>query len=99
MDSMLTRIALVGDFDPKKIAHQAIAECFALARTSVAPGIEPIWMATKDIVPGLDGAFAKFQGIWCVPGSPYANADVALWAITCARTQEIPFLGTCGGVQ
>ncbi len=41
----------------------------------------------------------SYDGIWCVPGSPYANMDGALHAITFARQQLIPFLGTCGGSQ
>ena len=40
-----------------------------------------------------------FDGIWCVPGSPYANTDGALDAIRVARERHVPFLGTCGGFQ
>src|SRR5262249_22886661 len=41
----------------------------------------------------------SYQGIWCVPGSPYASTDGALHAITFARTHNIPFFGTCAGCQ
>jgi CTP synthase (UTP-ammonia lyase) len=41
----------------------------------------------------------EFDGIWCVPNSPYAYTDGALWAIEWARTRRVPFLGTCGGFQ
>ena len=43
----------------------------------------------------LDG----FDGIWIVPGSPYASEDGALAAVRVARERGIPFLGTCGGFQ
>jgi CTP synthase (UTP-ammonia lyase) len=41
----------------------------------------------------------EFDGIWCVPASPYANTDGALEAIRFARESGRPFLGTCGGFQ
>lgn len=46
-----------------------------------------------------DEPFENINGIWCVPGSPYRNTAGALWAIQWARTRNVPFLGTCGGVQ
>ena len=42
---------------------------------------------------------AAFDGLWCVPGSPYRSMEGALIAIRCAREGRIPFLGTCGGFQ
>jgi CTP synthase (UTP-ammonia lyase) len=92
-------IALVGDFDREKVAHRSIERCFALAKESKSLSVEPVWIATENIVPGDEGLLKSFQGIWCVPGSPYRNTDGALWAIQYARTRPVPFLGTCGGVQ
>ncbi len=40
-----------------------------------------------------------YDGVWCVPGSPYANENAAFEAIRWARQNHIPFLGTCGGFQ
>src|SRR5262249_7006323 len=42
---------------------------------------------------------ADFDGIWCVPASPYANTRGALNAIRFARESGRAFLGTCGGFQ
>ncbi|EEF60783.1 CTP synthase C-terminal region-related (seleno)protein [Pedosphaera parvula] len=94
-----TRIALVGDFNSKVIAHQAINASFALWNSSTAKPIAPIWTGTDTILPGNDSLFTDFQGIWCVPASPYKSIDGALWAIQFARTRSHPFLGTCGGFQ
>jgi CTP synthase (UTP-ammonia lyase) len=91
-------IALVGDFAPEVIAHQAIEKCFRLAQDSDSPVI-PAWLPTEAIQPGDDSAFERFQGVWCVPASPYRNTDGALWAIRHAREHSVPFLGTCGGFQ
>jgi CTP synthase (UTP-ammonia lyase) len=92
------RIALVGDFDPDKLAHAAIERSFALAESEVIP-VEHAWLGTNRIVADEESILRDYQGIWCAPGSPYRNAAGALWAIQFARTRRIPFLGTCGGVQ
>ena len=42
---------------------------------------------------------ATIQGVWCIPGSPYANTRGVLDAIRFARTVGVPFLGTCAGFQ
>jgi CTP synthase (UTP-ammonia lyase) len=93
------RVAVVGDFDADKIAHQAIEACFRLAEDSASLPVEQVWMATQSLVPGNESAFRNFHGVWSAPGSPYRNTEGALWAITYARTTKTPFLGTCGGVQ
>jgi CTP synthase (UTP-ammonia lyase) len=93
------RIALVGDFGSKVTAHQAINASFALWNASNRTHMEPVWTGTETITPGDEKLLSNFQGIWCVPASPYKNTDGALRAIQYARTHSIPFLGTCGGFQ
>jgi CTP synthase (UTP-ammonia lyase) len=88
------RVALVGDYNPDVVAHQAIEKCFSLC-----PGLEPTWLPTLAIPPGDELCLKSFRGIWCVPASPYRNMDGALYAIQYARTKSVPFLGTCGGFQ
>jgi CTP synthase (UTP-ammonia lyase) len=93
------RIGLIGDFNPDVTAHRAIPRALALAAEKVGCEVEPAWLATDKI--GLNSVeqFAEFDGLWCVPGSPYANMEGALWAIRYARDNNVPFLGTCGGFQ
>ena len=93
-----SRIALVGDFNVEIVAHRAINKCFCLVADAGSEA-EAEWVATDRIVPGDETAFGPYAGIWCVPGSPYANTNGALWAIQYARTRSVPFLGTCGGYQ
>ena len=85
------KVALIGDYDASVTAHQAIP--IALAMT----GLEAVWIHTSTI--GSAAALASYAGIWCVPASPYANADGAFAAIRFARENARPFLGTCGGFQ
>jgi CTP synthase (UTP-ammonia lyase) len=89
------RIALVGDFSPDVIAHRAIDESMRLGGSRMH--VEPHWLHTSTLQPSQ--ALDSFHGIWCVPNSPYANTEGALWAIEWARTRRVPFLGTCGGFQ
>jgi CTP synthase (UTP-ammonia lyase) len=94
-----TRIALVGDFNTGVLAHRAINESVALHNSASNRAIESTWLGTEKIVPGDETQFRAFHGVWCVPASPYKNTDGAFWAIQFARTNSIPFLGTCGGFQ
>jgi CTP synthase (UTP-ammonia lyase) len=92
-------IALVGDFDPEVTAHQAIEKSFRLAEAPASLPVAPAWLPTESIQAGDESVFERFQGVWCVPASPYRNTDGALWAIRHAREHSVPFLGTCGGFQ
>jgi CTP synthase (UTP-ammonia lyase) len=92
------RVALVGDFNPSVIAHQAIPKALELAGAYHGVNVEGTWVHTSSIA-AADRQFAGFDGIWCVPASPYANTLGAIDAIRYAREQHRPFLGTCGGFQ
>ncbi|UZE22522.1 CTP synthase [Pseudomonas sp. B21-056] len=90
-------IALIGDHDPQITAHRAIPIALELASRQTGHGVSFQWLATDLISDGT--ALADFDGVWCVPGSPYRNENGALQAIRFAREQRRPFLGTCGGFQ
>jgi len=92
------RIALVGDQSPHVKAHAAIPKALALAKDSSCPDVSGTWVATTTLANGID-QLRGFNGIWCVPGSPYASMEGALQAIRFARESRIPLLSTCGGCQ
>jgi len=92
-------IGLIGDFNPDVTAHRAIPRALALAAEAEECQAETVWLATDQIRAGDREQFAQFDGLWCVPASPYANMEGALCAIRFAREQGLPFLGTCGGFQ
>ncbi|WP_024301487.1 CTP synthase [Pseudogulbenkiania sp. MAI-1] len=93
----MIRIALVGDFDATVPAHQAIPPALQLAAQALGTEVEARWLGT-DGIHGPDDLHG-FDGIWCVPASPYRSMDGALLAIRHARENSVPFLGTCGGFQ
>ncbi|WP_109506540.1 glutamine amidotransferase-related protein [Nocardioides speluncae] len=84
-------IALLGD-ESGHISHR---ELNALRpRLRVELGVESEWVPTDA---GAD--LTAYDGIWLVPGSPYADDAAVYRAIGLARQRDIPFLGTCGGMQ
>ena len=93
------RIGLVGDYNPAVTAHVAIPQALALAGRECGCQVEPVWVATDSLNRGVAKHLDAFQGLWCVPASPYANMKGALEAIRFARETGLPFLGTCGGYQ
>ena len=91
------RIALIGDYDPQITAHQAIPQALEMAAAATEVELTYQWLGTDTL--NADAQLEGFDGIWCVPGSPYRHLDGALLAIRVAREQQRPFLGTCGGFQ
>jgi len=86
------RIAIVGDENAALPSHREINA----VRGMLGDESFTEWLAT-------DGPrvadLAGFDGIWLVPGSPYADDAAAYAAVRWARERDVPFLGTCGGLQ
>lgn len=93
---MTISIALIGDFNQEVIAHQAIPLAINLAAGELGVDARYEWIDTDKI---LIEDLVKFDGVWCVPASPYKDMARALSAIQYARENDVPFLGTCGGYQ
>jgi len=94
------RIGLIGDYDPEVLAHSAIPRSLELASASLRAGqVETTWLPTMTLSREPRDKLHGFHGLWCVPGSPYKSLERALGAIRFARTNGVPFLGTCGGFQ
>ena len=88
------RIGLIGDFHPAKQAHQAIPRAVELAATDLGCQAELTWLPTAQIGHEGEAALAEFDGLWCVPGSPYESMEGALRGIRFARERGKPFVGT-----
>jgi CTP synthase (UTP-ammonia lyase) len=90
-------VGLIGDYDATVPAHQAIPIALRLAIAAAAVEVEWQWVPTDQV--SSVSQVSAFDGIWCVPASPYRNMEGALLAIQYARESGCPFLGTCGGFQ
>lgn len=93
------RLALIGEFDEGVLAHRAIERTLGLATAGGLPGLAWDWLRTDAVAAAGPESLEAFDGIWCVPATPYASMDGALAAIRFARERGRPFLGTCGGFQ
>lgn len=92
-----TCIGLIGNYRATVPAHQAIPIALQLAADALGVTVKHEWVPTEEI---LDSSrVTSFNGLWCVPASPYRSMEGALRAIQFARENGRPFLGTCGGFQ
>jgi CTP synthase (UTP-ammonia lyase) len=85
-------IALVGDRQPAHASHRELDA----VRGRLGEDVVADWVATDD---DRVRDLGEFDGIWLVPGSPYADDAAAYAAVRWARENDVPFLGTCGGLQ
>ncbi len=84
-------VALLGDHR----GHPSHAELDALIPQLAAEfGVAARWIPTRA---GIDAC--DFDGVWLVPGSPYEDDGYVYSALEVTRSQDVPFLGTCGGMQ
>ncbi len=90
-------LGLVGDYDESVPAHRAIPLALARVAHELNLRVDFEWLPTEDILE--ISQLSRFDGLWCVPASPYRSMDGALFAIRYARERAVPFLGTCGGFQ
>jgi CTP synthase (UTP-ammonia lyase) len=94
------RIGLIGDASPHVRAHQMIPVALGLVGAAAGYEVAHEWLPTEHLAGAAVGErLAGFDGLWCVPGSPYASMEGALNGIRYARERGVPFLGTCGGFQ
>lgn len=95
---MRVRVALLGDRNPAVTAPRAIPVSLRLAAPEIGCTVEPVWVPTDRVDPHAPGEILEgFDGLWCVPASPYRSMEGAIAGIQYARAEELPFLGTCGG--
>jgi CTP synthase (UTP-ammonia lyase) len=95
----MTRIAIIGDFDETITAHRANPLALAAVAKKTGIDVQGEWVHSSRLGPDVRGRLADFDGVWVVPGSPYADTNAVLAAIEIARTSRRAFLGTCGGFQ
>jgi CTP synthase (UTP-ammonia lyase) len=94
----MPRLALIGDFNTKVVAHEAIPLALELAGQATGCPVTADWIGT-DVITDAPRQLTAYDAVWCVPGSPYRSMEGALNTIRFARESQRPFLGTCGGFQ
>ena len=99
--SEMIRVALVGNYSADVPAHLAIPRALAMAGTEQGCMAHEVWIPTETLPDHetVNDCLSEYDGVWCVPASPYRSMEGALMAIQWARENRRPFLGTCGGYQ
>jgi CTP synthase (UTP-ammonia lyase) len=93
------RVGLIGDYSDAVTAHRAIPPALRIAEAALGCAVNEVWLPTEELAQGTAGDLDRFDGLWCVPASPYRSFDGVIRAIRYAREHGVPFLGTCGGFQ
>lgn len=89
----MKKIVLLGDRDTRFLTHRELDTTLDYFPSDVSA----TWLAT-DANDVLEIA-SEADGIWVVPGTPYKSDEIVYEAIRQARSNDQPFLGTCGGFQ
>ena len=95
----IVNVGIIGDYNPKYKLHDATNDSLHHASNELAIPITVKWMPTDSLIDSAKENLLEFDALWCAPGSPYKSFGGALNGIEFARTQDLPFLGTCGGFQ
>ncbi len=88
----VTDVVLLGDRDTAFVTHRALDALVA----QVADQATLRWVGTATADPD---ELAEVDGVWAVPGTPYADASTVLETLRRRRVDGRPTLGTCGGFQ
>lgn len=88
----MTSIALLGDHDPAYVTHRALD----VLVDRLAPDVDLRWVPTTA---ADDPWLASADGVWAVPGTPYADEDAVHEVLRQRREGGLVTLGTCGGFQ
>jgi CTP synthase (UTP-ammonia lyase) len=74
----VVHVALIGDFDPDVMAHRAIPEALRLSARRLGVAISAEWVHTTAVGAAAE-TLGGYAAIWCVPSSPYASMEGALF--------------------
>src|SRR5689334_6364867 len=93
------QVAIIGDYDAKFEPHRATEAAIVHAADFLGAKVEVEWIATDSISDSPAARLGSYDAVWIAPGSPYRSMSGAHAAIRFAREQDVPLLGTCGGLQ
>lgn len=93
------RIAIIGEFYKNFKPHSALNDSIEHVKKKHKIDIEIEWIDTIKAEKEGNDLFVNYSGFWSAPGSPFKSLDGALKAISYARINDKPHLGTCAGFQ
>jgi CTP synthase (UTP-ammonia lyase) len=84
-------VAILGDRSPHP-SHRELDALIPRLRDELAVAAE--WVPTDS---GFD--VTTYDGVWLVPGGPYADDQAVIDTLRILREDQTPILGTCSGMQ
>lgn len=94
---MKPKIAIIGEYYDSFTPHVTLNKSLEYLLEEYS--FEYEWVGTELVDKQRDDLLRHFSGVWSAPGSPFRSLQGALYAITYARVNDIPHLGTCAGFQ
>lgn len=85
-------VALIGERDTENVTHPPTDAAFARLSVDVE------WVATP-LIELNPRVLENYAAVMLPPAMPYASEEGALRAVSYARENNVPMLGTCGGFQ
>ena len=92
------KIVIIGDYNPNYPPHPATTESLMHASYDKRPDIKIDWLATDSFGDDIASTLHTYDAVWLGP-APYANKPNVHKAVQYVRENNIPFLGTCGGLM
>ena len=94
---MKPKIAIVGEYYDTFDPHTSLNKSLEYLKSQY--NFEYEWIDTESVENRNDELLKGYNGIWSAPGSPFKSLEGALYAISYARSNNVPHLGTCAGFQ
>lgn len=95
----MIRVAVIGEHHIGHEPQDAIATALEHSTAALDTACELDWVATPELEADAGSRLAGYDAVWCAPGSPYRSLEGALAGIRWAREHDVPFIGTCAGLQ
>ncbi len=90
-------VIIIGDYNPDYPPHPATTISLKHIREKHKLDITIEWLDSEKLHEPFGQLFSSANAI-CLGPAPYKNLDGILKVITFIREQNIPFIGTCGGM-
>ncbi len=91
------KIIIIGDYNPEYPPHPATEASLKHAeeKNNISATVE--WLDTEKLQEPVNEMLSNANAIWLGP-APYKNKEGVRAAVKYIRENDIPFIGTCGGL-
>jgi CTP synthase (UTP-ammonia lyase) len=99
ISKMKKTIAIVAEYHEGYPTHEKLNDSLEHVKEKFGYDFDYEWVNPLMVEQNRDELLKKYCGIWSAPGGPFLSLEGALYAITFARVNNIPHIGTCAGFQ